>query len=110
MNKSGTKVEQITAVVCSRFVHALFSDVNKSGTNHEHPKCCKIVTLLHIGHRPSVAKLSHCCRSATLLQDCYTVADRSQLVNGVYLVANGEKFETVCVRVDTTFIPCTCTV
>ena len=60
----------------SRFVLTLFSDVNKTGTNHEHPKCCKIVTLLHTGHRPSVAKLSHCCRWDTLLQDCHTVADR----------------------------------
>ena len=62
----------------SRFVLTLFSTVNKTGTNHEHPKCCKIVTLLHTDHRPSVAKLSHCCRWATLLQDCHTVADRQR--------------------------------
>ena len=84
----------------SRFVLTLFSDVNKTGTNHEHPKCCKIVTLLHTGHRPSVAKLSHCCRWDTLLQDCHTVADRQRWTNCVYNVAHWKNSSVrVCVYV-----------
>ena len=66
-NKSGTNV-------CSRFVHALFSDVNKSGTNHEHPKCCKIVTLLQNCH--TVAHVPHCCKIVTLLR----IGGRSAIV------------------------------
>ena len=74
--------------------------MNKTGTNHEHPKCCKIVTLLHTGHRPSVAKLSHCCRWDTLLQNCYTVADRQRWTNCVYNVADWKNSRVrVCVYI-----------
>ena len=80
----------------SRFVLTLFSTVNKTGTNHEHPKCCKIVTLLHTGHRPSVAKLSHCCRWDTLLQNCHTVADRQRWTIVFTMWHIGKILECVC--------------
>ncbi len=90
----------------SPFVLALFSDVNKTGTNHEHPigqqRCHNVAKVVN---QMQISQGENGQNRTTLLTNWFW----SEWVSIVYLVANGENFQCARVCVDTTFIPCICT-
>ena len=67
-------------------------------------QCCHNVAKAVSKHENSQGKSGQ--NRTTLLTNWFW----SGWVSIVYLVANGENFETVCVRVHTTFIVCICTI